>query len=115
MGDDEQHKRLQAVKGSPHKLFVKLVDFAQYLPLLAAIFAPLAVIFDICGLTEAWFLFVNVPLASPNKSYALSSLCLAFDVIANGMLIARFTIKPSVGDGSLLHQLLAGLSSSLCL
>lgn len=57
-----------------------LFDFVQYLPLLAAIFAPVSTLLDIPGLTEPWFLRYDEPQADIKTSVILSALSLAFDL-----------------------------------
>jgi potassium channel subfamily K len=70
-------------------------------PLLAAVLAPFSVLFDIPALTEPWFVRADPDvLLDPNKansipdhtvSLALSGIGLGFNIVANALLIVRFS------------------------
>ncbi|THH11384.1 hypothetical protein EW145_g690 [Phellinidium pouzarii] len=70
-----------------------------FAPLLAAILAPLSTLLDIPGLTEPWF-FQTVhstgekhALSDPKANLALSAIGLTFNVLANALLILRFSVS----------------------
>ncbi|KIJ32390.1 hypothetical protein M422DRAFT_265718 [Sphaerobolus stellatus SS14] len=79
----------------------KLHSWAMVSPLLGAILAPFSTLFDIPALTEPWFIrFDPTVLLDPNKAdsipdkhenVALSVVGLAFNIIANVLLVVRFS------------------------
>lgn len=78
-----------------------LHSWANVSPLLSAVFAPFSVLFEIPALTEPWFIkFDPNVLLNPNKANSipdapgnivLSALGLGFNVLANVLLIFRFS------------------------
>ena len=70
----------------------------QFFPLLAAVLAPLSTLLDIPAYSEHWFFTTNdpsgktEPLPDPHTNLALSLLGLIFNIIANGLLIVRFSV-----------------------
>lgn len=60
-------------------------------PLLAAIIAPTSTLLDIPALTETWFLKNGQRLPDPSANLVLSAVGLFFNVVANGLLILRFS------------------------
>lgn len=72
-----------------------LKSFPVFAPLLAAVFAPLSTLIDIPALTEPWFFHSTSngqqKLPDPHPNLALSGIGLFFNVLANGLLIARFS------------------------
>ncbi|KAF8511619.1 voltage-gated potassium channel [Hysterangium stoloniferum] len=87
------------------KAVLYLYSWAKVVPLLAAIFAPFSILFDIPALSEPWFvdsdsdIFVIparvTPLPDPKGNVALSAVGLLFNVIANALLIVRFSTGAS--------------------
>ena len=69
------------------------LGWVQYLPLLAAIFAPLSTLLDIPGLSQPWFKLNGENVKDPYASLILSSFSLAFNLVANALLVARFTCR----------------------
>lgn len=73
----------------------------QFFPLLAAVLAPLSTLLDIPAYTEHWFYTTDgtsgelKPLADPHTNLALSLVGLIFNIIANGLLIVRFSVGSS--------------------
>ncbi|CAE6475483.1 unnamed protein product [Rhizoctonia solani] len=71
--------------------------FAGVSPLTAALIAPLAVLLDIPALTEKWYTRNGEPQPDPRASLILSGLSLGFSLIANALLVVRFSLQ---GRGS---------------
>lgn len=69
----------------------RIKDLAAIAPLLAAIIAPLSILFDIPALTERWYLKAGVEQADPTASLALSGVGLGANIIANVLLVVRFS------------------------
>ncbi|KAF8594433.1 voltage-gated potassium channel [Ceratobasidium sp. AG-I] len=67
--------------------------FASIAPLTAAVIAPLAVLLDIPALTEKWYTRDGEPRPDPRASLILSGLSLGFSVIANALLVVRFSLR----------------------
>ncbi|KAG8863540.1 hypothetical protein FRB96_008280 [Tulasnella sp. 330] len=65
-------------------------------PTVAAVLAPFCVLLDIPSVTENWYQLHHVPQPDPAASLVLSGLGLAFSVVANALLIVRF----SLADGA---------------
>lgn len=76
------------VLGQLHK---QVKDLASIAPLLAAIVAPLSVLFDIPALGEKWYLKDGIEQPDPRASLILSSISLGSNVVANILLIVRFS------------------------
>lgn len=70
----------------------------QFAPLLAAVLAPLSTLLDIPAYTEHWFFSKSssdgtlTPLPDPHTNLSLSLAGLIFNIIANGLLIVRFSV-----------------------
>ena len=73
----------------------ELRQFPVLAPLFAAVFAPLSTLLDIPALTEPWFFQEHTDglqkLPDPTACLTLSAIGLTFNVLANGLLIARFS------------------------
>ncbi|CAE7156995.1 unnamed protein product, partial [Rhizoctonia solani] len=67
--------------------------FAGVSPLTAALIAPLAVLLDIPALTEKWYTRDGEPQADPRASLILSGFSLSFSLIANALLLVRFSLQ----------------------
>ncbi|CAE6476460.1 unnamed protein product [Rhizoctonia solani] len=67
--------------------------FASVSPLTAALIAPLAVLLDIPALTEKWYTRNGEPQPDPRASLILSGLSLGFSLIANALLVIRFSLQ----------------------
>ncbi|EIN05813.1 voltage-gated potassium channel [Punctularia strigosozonata HHB-11173 SS5] len=79
--------------------FVRAADWrrrvhslAVVAPVLAAVLAPLSVLLDIPALSERWYRRDGKTIADPPASLTLSAVGLAFNVIANALLIVRFSL-----------------------
>ncbi|KAF8511620.1 voltage-gated potassium channel [Hysterangium stoloniferum] len=89
----------------PSKTVLYLHSWARVAPLLAAILAPFSVLFDIPALSESWFVDSDsnvfliptrvTPLPDPKGNITLSAVGLLFNVIANALLIVRFSTGAS--------------------
>lgn len=66
-------------------------DLAAIAPLLAAIISPLSILFDIPALTERWYLKGSIEQPDPRASLALSGVGLGANIIANVLLVVRFS------------------------
>ncbi|RSH94166.1 hypothetical protein EHS25_003969 [Saitozyma podzolica] len=64
---------------------------AKYSPLIAAILAPLSTLLDIPGLSEPWLTRDGVALPDPRTSIARSAIGLLLNVLANVLIILRFS------------------------
>lgn len=64
---------------------------ATQFPLLAAIFAPSSVLFDIPALTQHWISLNGVAVKTPHWTNVLSATGLALNIVANALLVARFS------------------------
>ena len=62
-------------------------------PLLAAVIAPLSTLLDIPALSEKWFFRDGHSLPDPVTNLVLSAISLALNVLANLLLILRFTVN----------------------
>jgi potassium channel subfamily K len=69
----------------------KIREVARYCPLIAAILAPLSTLLDIPALTQRWYALNGVLQEDPKVSIALSAIGLALNVLANSLLLYRFT------------------------
>ncbi|OCF45376.1 hypothetical protein I317_00621 [Kwoniella heveanensis CBS 569] len=67
--------------------------FAKYCPLVSAIVAPLSTLLDIPALTQHWYAQNGVTQSDPKASLILSAIGLALNVLANVLLIVRFSSK----------------------
>lgn len=61
--------------------------------LIAGCPAKLPQLYDIPALTQRWYSLNGTELPDPTPNLALSALGLAFNVIANGLLVYRFSAK----------------------
>ncbi|KAG9024722.1 hypothetical protein FRB95_011146 [Tulasnella sp. JGI-2019a] len=66
-------------------------DFARTAPMIAAVLAPFSVLFDIPSVTERWYIKNGLPQPDPKVNLILSSIALAFGIVANLLLIFRFS------------------------
>ncbi|ELU39536.1 hypothetical protein AG1IA_06442 [Rhizoctonia solani AG-1 IA] len=64
--------------------------FASISPLTAAVIAPLAVLLDI---PEKWYTRNGQPQPDPRASLILSGLSLSFSLVANALLVIRFSLE----------------------
>ncbi|WVF71970.1 hypothetical protein IAT40_006780 [Kwoniella sp. CBS 6097] len=67
--------------------------FAKYCPLVSAIFAPLSTLLDIPALTQHWYALGGVAQPDPKASLTLSAIGLALNILANALLVLRFSSK----------------------
>ncbi|KAG9075917.1 hypothetical protein FRC06_009810 [Ceratobasidium sp. 370] len=68
---------------------------ASIAPLTASLIAPLAVLLDIPALTEKWYTRDGEPQPDPRASLILSGFSLGFSLIANVLLVVRFSLSGS--------------------
>jgi potassium channel subfamily K len=74
----------------------KVRSWSRLAPLLAAIIAPLSTLLDIPALAESWFRDdFEIPIKDPRGSVVLSAAGLAFNVVANLLLLVRFSTTTS--------------------
>jgi len=55
--------------------------------------APLSTLYDIPGFSQRWYIANGVQQPDPHPNLALSALGLAFNVIANSLLVLRFSSR----------------------
>ncbi|WWC69262.1 uncharacterized protein I206_103200 [Kwoniella pini CBS 10737] len=72
---------------------MRIKTFAKYCPLVSAIFAPLSTLLDIPALTQHWYAQYGTPQPDPTACLALSAIGLALNIIANMLLVMRFSAK----------------------
>ncbi|WWD01178.1 hypothetical protein V866_008118 [Kwoniella sp. B9012] len=72
---------------------MRLKTFAKYCPLVSAIFAPLSTLLDIPALTQHWYARDGSPQSDPKACLVLSAVGLALNIIANILLVMRFSAK----------------------
>ncbi|PWN22633.1 hypothetical protein BCV69DRAFT_280225 [Microstroma glucosiphilum] len=65
---------------------------ARFAPLAAALIAPASTLYDIPALTQHWYSLNGVPQEDPQASLILSAVGLATSIIANALLVLRFTV-----------------------
>lgn len=68
-------------------------DFIRMCPLLAAIIAPLSVMFDIPALSQPWYGMENQRLTDETTSLILSTISLFTNLVANILLLLRFSVN----------------------
>ncbi|KAK8869612.1 hypothetical protein IAR55_000179 [Kwoniella newhampshirensis] len=68
-------------------------SIAKYCPLVSAILAPLSTLLDIPALSQHWYLKEGVAQPDFKASIVLSAIGLALNVIANVLLVVRFSSK----------------------
>lgn len=61
------------------------------LPLICALLAPASTLYDIPALTQRWYTRDGIPIPDPAGSIALSATGLAFNAVANTLLVFRFS------------------------
>ncbi|KAF8321589.1 voltage-gated potassium channel [Clavulina sp. PMI_390] len=66
-------------------------DLATISPLIGGVLAPLSVLYDIPALSEKWYTLDGVPQADFKASLILSSLSLSLTILANALLVYRFS------------------------
>ena len=71
--------------------FPNIREVARYCPLIAAILAPLSTLLDIPALTQRWYALNGELQEDPTVSIVLSAIGLALNVLANALLLYRFT------------------------
>ncbi|KAG8718876.1 hypothetical protein FRC08_004164 [Ceratobasidium sp. 394] len=76
-------------------LLPRLHLFASVAPLTASLIAPLAVLLDIPALTEKWYTRDGESQSDPRASLILSGFSLGFSLIANVLLVIRFSLGGS--------------------
>jgi potassium channel subfamily K len=64
---------------------------ATQFPLVAAILAPASVLFDIPALSQHWLNRDGFAVSDPNWNLILSAVGLGFNVLANALLVVRFS------------------------
>lgn len=69
----------------------RIKDLASIAPLLAAIISPLSTLFDIPALTERWYFKAGIEQPDPTASLVLSGVGLGANIIANILLVVRFS------------------------
>ncbi|ADV20024.1 potassium channel protein [Cryptococcus gattii E566] len=100
----KEQQQVQAVKKNCHvrdissrscRMFKKknLRSFAKYCPLISAILAPFSTLMDIPALSQRWYSQNGVTQPDPKASLALSGVGLGLNVIANILLVIRFSSK----------------------
>jgi potassium channel subfamily K len=67
-------------------------SIARFAPLAAALIAPASTLYDIPALTQHWYSLDGVSQADPQASLILSAVGLATSIIANALLVLRFTV-----------------------
>ena len=65
---------------------------AAFVPLLAALFAPVSTLLDIPALTEPWFFENGSRLKDPTVNIALTAVSLFVNFVANALLVLRFSV-----------------------
>ncbi|ORY84754.1 hypothetical protein BCR37DRAFT_344839, partial [Protomyces lactucae-debilis] len=70
-----------------------LVDLRRSLPLLAALIAPLSVLLDIPALSQPWYGSESKRITDDKVSLILSAFSFFFNLIANVLLMLRFSVK----------------------
>ena len=69
--------------------------------LVAALLAPMSTLYDIPALSQPWYAFNGAALPDPRASLVLSGVSLAMSVIANSLLVLRFSVHVArVSGGS---------------
>lgn len=74
------------------KLNNGVTHFANITPLIAALLAPVSTLYDIPALSQPWYSLDGATLPDPRASLILSSVSLALSVIANVLLVLRFSV-----------------------
>lgn len=64
----------------------------RLVPLLAALVAPLSVLYDVPALSQPWYGKEDQALTDETTSLILSSFSLALNIAANGLLLLRFSV-----------------------
>ncbi|WVQ71866.1 hypothetical protein IAR50_001408 [Cryptococcus sp. DSM 104548] len=67
--------------------------FAKYCPLISATLAPMSTLMDIPALGQRWYSKYGITQSDPTASLVLSAVGLALNVIANILLVVRFSSK----------------------
>lgn len=75
------------------KIWAHFVDLLKFGPLVAATWAPVSTLLDIPALTQPWWLFNGEEAPDFRTSLILSGFSLAFNIIANLLLVLRFTVS----------------------
>ncbi|OXC65870.1 potassium channel protein [Cryptococcus neoformans] len=70
-----------------------LRSFAKYCPLISATLAPFSTLMDIPALSQRWYSNNGVTQPDPKASLILSAVGLALNVVANILLVIRFSSK----------------------
>ncbi|ODN83387.1 hypothetical protein L202_01531 [Cryptococcus amylolentus CBS 6039] len=68
-------------------------SFAKYSPLISATLAPMSTLMDIPALGQRWYSNYGITQSDPPASLVLSAVGLALNVIANILLVIRFSSK----------------------
>ncbi|EAL22856.1 hypothetical protein CNBB0770 [Cryptococcus deneoformans B-3501A] len=70
-----------------------LRSFAKYCPLVSATLAPFSTLMDIPALSQRWYSDNGIIQPDPKASLVLSAVGLALNVVANILLVIRFSSK----------------------
>lgn len=68
-------------------------EWANNAPLIAALLAPASTLYDIPALSQRWYSFNGAELPDPHASLILSGFSLAASIIANALLVLRFSVR----------------------
>lgn len=69
-----------------------LKSLASSMPLLATLISPASTLYDIPALGQRWYAYEGVSISDPNDSLILSAISLACSILANALLVMRFTV-----------------------
>lgn len=92
------------------KLNHGVAEFANITPLIAALLAPVSTLYDIPALSQPWYSLNGTTLPDPRASLVLSGVSLSLSVIANSLLVLRFSVH--VARVGLLEK--AGYEMKIC-
>lgn len=68
-------------------------EWANNAPLIAALLSPASTLYDIPALSQRWYSFNGAELPDPQSSLILSGFSLAGSIIANALLLLRFSVR----------------------
>ncbi|WWD16124.1 hypothetical protein CI109_100549 [Kwoniella shandongensis] len=94
-GGEEDDRDVGHLKTWPRYLIRRshIRSIAKYCPLVSAILAPLSTLMDIPALSQHWYIRDGVAQPDFKTSIVLSAIGLALNVIANVLLVVRFSSK----------------------
>ena len=84
-----------AIMPAGSALIAPLRQLANYAPIVAALLAPASTMYDIPALSQKWYSLDGQELPDPLPSLVLSGFSLAASVIANSLLVLRFSVRVS--------------------